>query len=248
MASDFYSLPDLYDAILPVGKDIPFYLDFAKSQGEAVLELACGTGLLTVPIAATDLPTVGLDLSNTMLDAAKRRGATAGVSVEWLQGNMREFNLAHRFGFIFVARHSLQHLLSADDLLACFAAVKRHLSSSGIFVFDIFNPDVEILARRPDQRFPVMEVRTERYGTLRVESSHRYDAATQISYGTWYVSTEDQQDKWVLPITVRCIFPEELLLLLSKAGFKLIDRFGDATQAAFTSGSPKQICVCRPMS
>lgn len=247
MVSDFYSLPDLYDALVPADK-VSLYRDLAKRQGEAILELACGTGLLAVPIAATGLPTVGLDLSGPMLEAAKRRAATTGFAVEWVQGNMREFNLGRRFGFVFVARSSLQHLLSTDDLLSCFAAVKRHLSSTGIFVLDVFNPDVRILARQPDQRFPVIEVKTERYGTLRVESSHRYDAATQISYGTWYVSTDEQHDKWVLPITVRCIYPQELLLLLSKAGFELIDRFGDLSQTAFTSKSPRQICLCRTMS
>ena len=42
--SEFYDYPDLYDALLPVGAEVPFYIDVARQQGGAVLELACGTG------------------------------------------------------------------------------------------------------------------------------------------------------------------------------------------------------------
>ena len=51
MVSDFYDYPDLYDALLPVGAEVPFYVDLAQQQAGAVLELACGTGQLTIPIA-----------------------------------------------------------------------------------------------------------------------------------------------------------------------------------------------------
>ena len=57
---DFYDNPELYDALLPVGAHLPFYMDLARHAG-TVLELACGSGLLTVPIAAAGLHTVGLD-------------------------------------------------------------------------------------------------------------------------------------------------------------------------------------------
>jgi len=210
--------------------------------------MACGTGLLTVPIAAAGLPTVGFDLSGPMLDAARQRAITAGVSIDFVQGNMREFNIGRQFDFIFVARNSLQHLLSTEDLLSSFAAVRRHLSPRGLFMFDVCNPDVRILSRHPDRRFPVMELTTAVFGALRVESAHQYDAATQISHGTWYISTKDQPDGWIVPVTVRCIFPQELPLLIAESGFELVRRFGDVSRAPFASESPRQICICRPLS
>ena len=51
LVSDFYDHPDLYDALLPVKGHVPFYVDLARQQTGAVLELACGTGQLTIPIA-----------------------------------------------------------------------------------------------------------------------------------------------------------------------------------------------------
>ena len=144
--ADFYDYPDLYDALLPVRHEVPFYVDVARQQAGAVLELACGTGQLTIPIALRGLPTVGLDLSGAMLKVAKRRASAAGASVLFLQGDMRDFALGRDFSLIIVARNSLLHLLTTADLLAAFTAVRRHLARDGVFAFDIFNPDVGLAA------------------------------------------------------------------------------------------------------
>ena len=215
------------------------------SRPVAVLELACGTGLLTIPIALNGLPTVGLDKSSAMLSAAKKRASAAGASVAFVQGDMRDFALGRNFSLIFVARNSLLHLLSTEDLLASFTAVRRHLAPDGIFAFDIFNPDARLLARPPGQRFPVMEVSTATFGPLRVETTHDYDSATQVNRATWFVSAPDKQDAWIVPLVLRSVFPQELPLLLSAAGLDLIARFGDHSRAPFGPGSRSQVCLCR---
>lgn len=245
MTSDFYDHPDLYDTLLPVGAHVPFYADLARQQRGAVLELACGTGQLTIPIALGGYPTVGLDRSAAMLTVAKGRALTASASVAFVQGDMRDFALGRDFELIFVARNSLLHLRSTADLLAAFAAVRRHLAPTGIFAFDIFNPDVRLLATPRDQPFPVMEVTTPQFGPLSVEATCDYDSATQVNHGTWYISTPDQRDAWIVPLVLRSIFPQELPLLLSAAGLELIDRFGELSRAPFNRGSRVQVCLCR---
>jgi SAM-dependent methyltransferase len=245
LVSDFYDHPDLYDVLLPVGGEVPFYVDLARQQAGAVLELACGTGQLTIPIALCDLPTVGLDQSAAMLKVAKRRAAAVNAAVALVQGDMRDFALDREFDLIFIARNSLLHLLSTTDLHAAFSAVRRHLTADGIFAFDIFNPDLRRLARPGGQRFPVMEVITERFGPLSVEETHDYDSATQVNHATWYISTPDRRDAWIVPLVLRSIFPEELEALLSAAGLELISRFGELSRAPFGPGSRVQVCLCR---
>src|SRR6185503_4056968 len=180
-----------------------------------------------------------------MLDVGKRRASAAGASVEFLQGDMRDFALGREFKLIFVARNSLLHLLSTADLLAALTAVRRHLAPDGVFAFDVFNPNVRLLARPAGQRFPVMEVSTEKFGTLSVEQTSDFDAATQVSRGTWYISTSDRRDAWVVPLTLRSIFPQELPLLLSAARLELINRFGELPREPFGPGSRIQLCLCR---
>jgi len=243
--SDFYDHPDVYDVLLPVRAEVPFYVDLARQQAGAVLELACGTGQLTIPIALCGLPTVGLDQSAAMLKVAKRRAAEVNAAVALVQGDMRDFALDREFDLIFVARNSLLHLLSTTDLHAAFSAVRRHLTADGIFAFDIFNPDLRRLARPGGQRFPVMEVRTERFGPLFVEETHDYDPATQVNHAAWYISTADRRDAWIVPLVLRSIFPEELEGLLSAAGLELVSRFGELSRAPFGPGSRIQLCLCR---
>jgi SAM-dependent methyltransferase len=245
LVSDFYDHPDLYDALLPVQAHVPFYVDLARRQAGAVLELACGTGQLTIPIALDGFLTVGLDRSSAMLKSANRRASAAGASVEFVQSDMRDFALDRQFSLIFVARNSLLHLLSTEDLLAALTAVTRHLGPGGMLAFDIFNPDVRILARAPGQRFPVTEVSTETFGSLCVEATHDYDPATQVNHGTWYISAPGKRDAWIVPVVVRSIFPQELPLLVSAAGLELVSRFGDLSRTPFGPRSPSQVCLCR---
>lgn len=243
--SDFYDHPDLYDALLPVNAHVPFYVDLARQQAGAVLELACGTGQLAIPMSLQGLPIIGLDRSNAMLATAKRRASAAGASIACVQGDMRDFALRRQFDLIFVARNSLLHLLATADVLAAFRAVSRHLTRDGIFAFDIFTPNPRLLARPSGQRFPVMEVSTEKFGRLSVEETCDYDSAAQVNRSTWYISTQDRRDAWVVPLVLRSIFPQELPLLLSAAGFELVNRFGELSRVPFSASSRIQVCLCR---
>ena len=188
---------------------------------------------------------MGVDRSHAMLAGAKKRASTAGASVTFVQSDMRDFSLGREFKLIFVARNSLLHLLPAADIVAAFTAIRRQLAPDGVFAFDIFNPDVRILAKPAGQRHPVMEASTSRYGMLRVDQTYAYDAATQVSHATWYISTPDRQDAWTVPLVLRSIFPQELPLLLSAAGLELLDRFGDLDRTSFGAGSRLQVCLCR---
>jgi SAM-dependent methyltransferase len=246
LASDFYDYPDLYDALFPVGAHLPFYAGLARQQAGAVLELACGTGQITIPVALDGLQTIGLDQSQAMLNVARQQASAAGAPVEFVQGDMRDFALGRRFDFIFVARNSLLHVLSTEDLVAALTAVRRHLTPDGVFAFDIFNPDVRWLAKPPGERFPVMEVSTGRFGRLSVEETRDYDSVTQVNRGTLYISTPDRRDSWMVPLVLRSIFPQELPLLLSAAGLELISRSGDLARGPFVHGSRMQVCLCKP--
>lgn len=158
---------------------------------------------------------------------------------------MRDFALDRTFDLIFVARNSLLHLLSDADWVATFTAVKRHLAPDGLFAFDIFNPNPALLARPRGQRSSVMEVETAAFGRLQVESANDYDPISRVNSATWFISTPDMPDKWVVPLVMRSLAPEELPPLLSAAGLELVSRFGELSGEPFTTRSRIQACLCR---
>ncbi|MBE3132115.1 MAG: class I SAM-dependent methyltransferase, partial [Acidobacteria bacterium] len=53
--------------------DVPFWTRLARRAGGPVLELGCGTGRVLMPVAATGVRLVGVDLSAPMLARARRR-------------------------------------------------------------------------------------------------------------------------------------------------------------------------------
>jgi SAM-dependent methyltransferase len=199
-----YDHPEVYDALLHPEAHGAHYAALADRHPGPVLELACGSGQLTVPLAKPGRPVVGLDLSPPMLAAARQRATAAGAAIEFIEADMRSFSLGRQFALIFVARNSLLHLSGAEDFVATFAAVRRHLAPGGVFAFDVFNPDVRRLARPAGERAFVMPLRS--------------------------------------------IFPQELPLLLTLGGFRLLSRAGDLTGSAFTKSSSRQVCLCEPIA
>jgi len=245
-----YDEPALYDRVVaPPAASLGFYLDEARRGGGDVLELACGTGRLTIPIARALAPegrrVTALDLAPAMLDAAQRKAADATVDIELVVGDMRRFKLDRRFDTIFVAFNSLLHLTTNDELRHCFACVREHLAPDGAFVFDIFNPSIKLLARAPEERSTVARVADEELGEIHLETTIDYDAATQVNHGAWHFSAPGRPDFLTVPLHLRSIFPQELPVLLAANGFELEARYGDFGRNAFTSESARQVCVCR---
>jgi SAM-dependent methyltransferase len=242
----FYDLPDLYDALLPASAaQLDCYLNLARTCAGDVLELACGSGQLIVPIASTGVSATGLDQSSKMLSAASRRAAASGARVEFVEGDMREFDLGRRFSLICVARNSLLHLSEQDDFAAFFSSVRRHLKPDGLLAFDIFNPSLQLLSRPRGERVDVMRATSPLHGELTVEATNDYDRHSQVNRATWFVSTAEKRDAWVFPLHLRSIFPQELLALLAANGVRLLRRDGDFGGGSFTSASMNQVCQCR---
>lgn len=256
-----YTDPELYDLLFPdvrssaaegidevrrqrISAAERFYLKEAQRNQGRVLELACGSGRLAVPIAQTGREVVGLDLSHSMLEAARAKASAVGVQVQWVQGNMSSFDLGGQFSTVLIAGNSLLHLLSREDLKHCLSSVRRHLVPDGRLIFDVFNPDVRQLARNSQQRYPLFKVKHPQRGQITLEETAVYDALTQVRNIRWYFSSPEESDFRVIDYSLRVIFPEELLLLLESARFRLQARFGEFTREPFTSSTPRQLCIC----
>ena len=129
-------------------KDIPFYLDYAKECGGEVLELACGTGRVLLPIARAGIGITGLDASEEMLNIA-RRGIddTIKNKVTLVKGDMKAFQFSKKFSMIFIAFRSFQCLLTKEEQLSCLECVWKHLADNGTFIIDLFAPRHDLLAQ-----------------------------------------------------------------------------------------------------
>ena len=104
-----------YDRLFPdYGGDLPFLLAQAQRvrRDDTVLELACGTGRVAIPLAKAGLRVTGIDLSRGMLDEARRKAVAEGVSATWIEADMRAFDLGATFSTIILVANGLCHLLT----------------------------------------------------------------------------------------------------------------------------------------
>ena len=245
MTSLYDSGPE-YDALAlghNAGEEAAFYASCVPPGGR-VLELACGTGRLTVPLAARGLSIIGLDNSEAMLDAAEAKAAARGISPSLVLGDMREFALDVPFDLIFLPNNSLGHLHTLPDIRACFASVLRHLSPSGRFVVDMFSPSLRLLLREPDTPYPITEYTRPNGQTVAVTETVFYDAATQINYSRWHYNTDGEPAE-VRSLDLRIFFPQELDALLLLSGLAVEAKYGGFDRSAFTGASRQQVLICR---
>ncbi|MBI5622339.1 MAG: class I SAM-dependent methyltransferase [Elusimicrobia bacterium] len=235
---------DLYDGFNRFMDDVPFYLGLARSAAGAVLELCCGTGRLTLPLARAGIDITGLDFTPSMLGRAREKASAEGLGIRFVRGDMRRASLARRFKLVFIPFNSIQNTYSIADVEAVLANVRRHLSRDGRFAFDVFNPSLDYIVKagrkvqRGRIRFSLPDGRR-----VRIDEAYRYDAARQTGRVTWIHHVGSRT--FASRLDMRCFYPLELDALLKYNGFEVLRKYGSFKKEPFSSGSLKQIYVCR---
>jgi len=131
-----------YDLIFGDRKvDIAFWQKMSKMFGSQILELCCGTGRLTFPIAETGVKVVGMDKSEPMLKEARKnlksQSSKVRSRVSFVQGDALSFSYKSKFKAIFSPWwFGPKDKTEQKSMLTC---VKKHLEKDGYFVVDTYN-------------------------------------------------------------------------------------------------------------
>ena len=125
-------------------RDVPFWRRLASMADGAVLELGCGTGRVTVPLAKTGVNIVGVDRSAAMLQRIPRipRIPNPKSRIPVVRADIRALPFADRsFPMVIAPYGILQSLIRPSDLTATLASVARVVVPGGMFGVDLV-PDV----------------------------------------------------------------------------------------------------------
>lgn len=244
--SEIYGNADHYDGQnSSLTQDIDFYCREAIAAGGPILECACGTGRVTIPLARTGLPVTGLEYSLPMLEGARAKAEAENLSIEWVRGDMRTWSGGRRFKFVCIPFNAFLHLYDRESAEAFLSRCRDHLLPGGRFAFNIFVPDPCFLIDDDQKRYKD----TLRYpdpmgnGEVRIDESNYYDPATQINHVSWYVCHENgQEEKQAL--NMRIYWPQEIDALLHYNGWRVIYKYGDFDATPFGPTSRHQVFVC----
>lgn len=229
---------DVYGTFL---EDLPFYLDICRAGGGAVCELACGSGRITVPLAAAGCTVVGVDCSPEMLDAGRRRAHDAGVAAQFVQADMVDFEAPGMFRTIIVPLHSLSHLLLDEQIDSCFRHVRETLVPGGSFAFAVHNPQNAYLERDPEALFPLKSDRQN--PKYQVYERTSWNAKERILDLDWFVETASSTRE--LSFRLRLFSPDEIRGHLDRAGLEIEGHWGWYDRTPLKEESATQVLLCR---
>jgi len=132
-------LVDLYDGDNPDGPDHDFYRALADERvAQTILDIGCGTGILTVTFARRGRTVVGVDPSSSMLFYARTR--PGGDAVTWILGDSRSLPET-RFDFAVLTGNVVQHIPD-PDWVRTLHDIRGRMSSGRTLAFESRNPSV----------------------------------------------------------------------------------------------------------
>jgi ubiquinone/menaquinone biosynthesis C-methylase UbiE len=248
-------IADFYDASPLVAtrtQDRDFYLSAARNFGSPILELGCGTGRIAAPLAQAGNRVTGLDISEKMLErAAQKRAALNPVEQQRLrliQGDMTNFDLQEYFPLIIVPFRPFQHLLNIPEQLACLACARRHLERNGRLILDFFQTDAarmhdpDFLKEHAIAEYEMSGGRRVRL-TERTTAFHRAVQCNDVEMTFEVTAPGGEKTRNTFAFTIRYFFRYEVEHLLARAGFRVLELFGDFNGSPLRDDSPEMIFV-----
>ncbi|MBL6935617.1 MAG: methyltransferase domain-containing protein [Alphaproteobacteria bacterium] len=195
---------------------------FATAPIKTVLDLGCGTGGHVLPLSARGYGMTGVDLSQTMLNQARRKAEEADSGAVFLHGDVRDVEVGRTFDAVISMFAVMGYQAEEGDLAAAFATARRHLEPGGLFLFDIWN-GAAVTESPPEansREFP-----EDGGGKVIRSTDPVLDEARQVVAVTIrvrHVSPQGEERESQELHSVRYLFPDEAVNLLRDAGFETV--------------------------
>jgi SAM-dependent methyltransferase len=207
--------------------------------GAKVLDLCCGQGRHSLELARRGFQVVGVDLSEALLYAARKRAESEGLSVTFLHCDMREIDFADEFDAVINMFTSFGYLESEAEDEKVLGKVAQALKSGGKFLLDVVNRD------RLVRDFQAREWHAADEGWLVLEE-RTFDHLSGRTETRWVCVARDGV-RYERLSSVRLYTASELRTMLERAGLKVTNLFGDYDGSPYSWDSQRLIVVaCKP--
>ncbi len=231
--------------------DLQMYLGFARATTGPILDAACGTGRVLLPLAEAGHSVTGVDLSPAMLEIARSRLGKGPLArrIRLVCADLRSMELREQYAMALVALSSFHHLLSVDDQLQALGHLAQHLERGAPLILDLVNPTPEwllagdgTLVHQVTGGFPLPEG-PDLLSKFVARACHFESQMEQSLLVYDQTNPEGAVTRRTFQMMTRFLFRYEAELLLSKAGFRSRDLYGDYDLGSYRASSPRMIFV-----
>jgi len=188
-------------------------------QNHIVVDVACGTGNITIPLAQMGYDMIGVDISTDML--AQAQAKVKDEKILFLAQDMRELDLYGTVDAVVCTCDSLNYILDEGELEAIFSRIKMFLNPGGVFIFDM-NTEYKYTKLLGNKTF------TAKANDISYEWNNHFDPYTGINQ--YHVIFMTGDGKPFEEIHYQRAYPVDFVCdLLQKAGFRYVDAFDGYT-------------------
>ncbi|MBD3298574.1 MAG: methyltransferase domain-containing protein [candidate division Zixibacteria bacterium] len=223
---DYYSQAEAYDTAFGF-RDLDFECDtldalceqFRGAKPRSFADLGCGPAYHGIHYATRGLRTYGLDINPHMIEYARAKAKRFGTKVEFVQGDMREFDLPEPADLAMCAIATIHYLLTNEDMITHLRSVARNLTDGGIYVFEANHPrDVFNIARSAKNEWEFEGRDISVITSWGVDE--QFDPITQLATSTIHMEVKRGTDTQTYDFENldRCHTHQELKLLIEQSG------------------------------
>lgn len=203
------------------------------ARGGRALELGIGTGRIALPLQERGVEVHGIDASESML--AKLRSKSGGENIPVRIGDFAQVDVEGRFDLIYIVFNTFFALLTQEEQINCFRNVAAHLKDEGIFLLEVFVPDLKRF-----ESGQTLRVVSLGEGLVRLEASIVDPALQQVT--SHHIALGEAGTRFY-PLKIRYAWPSELDLMARLAGLTLKERWGGWDRSAFRGESMTHISL-----
>ncbi len=253
----YRAIPHYYDAEYEssdvLDHDVPFLLSHLPKKSQRILELCCGTGRATIPLAEAGHRVTGVDYDRDLLEIAGRKRIATGLSdqrLRFIHADVLRMQLNETFDFAFLIFNTLLNFTTLPDQDRLLQQTAKHLKKGGRFWVDIFYPDLTILAEPfhahyDSATFYVHALDRSVHRTTEIKRSAK---RLQVQEMTFHYTWADEQgtlqaEKSEFDLT--WMFPRELVMLLERNGFSVEALYGSYDGKPITPDSSRIIAMAK---
>ncbi len=199
---------------------------FAKTRRKklkSLLDVGCGTGSHALILSKCGYSVTGIDVSKAMIEKAREKSKKQNIKADFFVQDMRNIKLNRKFDCAVCIFGGFGYILTYEDLVDVFSALKKHLNKDGLFIFEFWN----IGGLKPSPYKSWMKTQDESITLYRFSESNFTPQTNILNINMHFIVI--RKDKLVETYSethkIRCYTPAELQQYLSNNGFRLLSAY-----------------------